>query len=336
MPKLFVLYFTWPNTAANHSGMAHLVKELKAQQPDRVRLLEIPPGINGWSYYAQRFYFYYRCLWLRFFLKKADSVLFMEYLGNVSGNQTGIALQLRRWGIKNRFFGLVHLSGNNLLELYGSDDYIKKGLEAADRVIVFGSSLERFITGLGYGGKVMRTFHYVDDRYYKPGKQQKPGRLRVLHMGSIKRNFAQLHEIVKHCPTIDFHICQGHADLKAQFSDLPNVSLYGYLSEPGLLELMQNCQVSLSVLDDTVGSNVITTSMACGLVNIASDVGSIRDYCNETNAVLCRSTDDFVAGLSQLVANPEALHRLHSNSLAYAGKINLQAFISWMDREVLN
>jgi glycosyltransferase involved in cell wall biosynthesis len=140
---------------------------------------------------------------------------------------------------------------------------------------------------------------------------------------------------VKRCPTIDFHICQGHADLKAQFSDLPNVSLYGYLSESELLELMQSCHVSLSVLDDTVGSNVITTSMACGLVNVASDVGSIRDYCNEKNAVLCRSTDDFVAGLSQLDTNPGALHQLQSNSLAYAGQINLQAFMRWMDREVL-
>lgn len=47
---------------------------------------------------------------------------------------------------------------------------------------------------------------------------------------------------------------------------------------------MAKADLSLNVMEDTVGSNVITTSMAMGLGLIVTDVGSIRDYCDESNA----------------------------------------------------
>ena len=50
----------------------------------------------------------------------------------------------------------------------------------------------------------------------------------------------------------------------------------------------------LNVMKDTIGSNVICTSMATGLSMVVSDVGSIRDYCSETNAVSVLLHDDFI------------------------------------------
>ena len=41
---------------------------------------------------------------------------------------------------------------------------------------------------------------------------------------------------------------------------------------------MQTSDISLNLMKDTIGSNVITTSLACGLVVLASNVGSIRNY----------------------------------------------------------
>ena len=88
---------------------------------------------------------------------------------------------------------------------------------------------------------------------------------------------------------------------------MKNVTLYGFLDEKDLLALMQKCQVSLSILHDTVGSNVITTSMACGLVNVVSDVGSMRDYCDESCAILCDTQEDFIKALDQLSKNKNNL-----------------------------
>jgi glycosyltransferase involved in cell wall biosynthesis len=258
----------------------------------------------------------------------------MEYLGGLSGNQTGLAIKLRKWGIKNRFIGLVHLSGNYLLEIYGSPDYIKEGAEAVDNILVFGNSLADFFNDLGYSDKVIRTFHYVDTNYYKPSTEHKSEKLQVIHIGSIKRNYKQLKEIVITCPEIEFHICQGLRDLSEYFTNMTNVKLYGFLSEVKLLKLMQSCHISLNILDDTIGSNVITTSMACGLVNVVSDVGSVRDYCNNENSILCKDKNDFVAALNHLNSDRSLISKLSSESITHSSSLSLDKSVHFFINEL--
>lgn len=329
MPKLFIIFYTWPNTAGNHAGMAYLAKELKNSSPKKVKLVEIPQNINSWPIKLQRLHFYLLSVWLRITLTRMDKLLFMEFLGNRSGNQTGIAIKLRKWGVKNWFVGLVHLSGSNLLELYGNTEYLKKGTHAVDNILVLGSSLARFFAELGYEKKVITTFHYVDTSFYKPSSNPKSEKIQVIHMGSIKRNFEKLKEIVIACPEIDFHICQGYNNLTEYFKDKKNVTLYGYLNEEDLLRLMQICHISLSILDDTIGSNVITTSMACGLVNIVSDVGSIKDYCDENEAILCKTPSDFILSLKSLMNDPQKIIYKRNMSLLRSKDLSLNKSINF-------
>lgn len=324
------------NTANNHSGMAHLVKELKKAFPSQIKLIETPKSINKWHVKMQVLHFYILSLWLKMLLSKSDKVLFMEYLGNSSGNQSDLAIKLRKLGVKNQFIGLVHLSGKNLLELYGTTEFLKLGADAIDNILVFGNSLANFFTELGYEDKVITTFHYVDTYYYKPSVELKSEKLQVIHIGSMKRNFEQLKEIVKKCSEIDFHICQGHLKLSDYFQGLKNVKLYGFLSETELLNLMQSCHVSLSILFDTVGSNVITTSMACGLVNVVSDVGSIRDYCNDENAIVCNKVEDFILALNELSKSKIQIEKLSVNANNYAQKINLEKSIQFFKHILIN
>ena len=68
------------------------------------------------------------------------------------------------------------------------------------------------------------------------------------------------------------------------FSGLKNATLVGDVPEAELKHYMNDSDISLNVMKDTIGSNVICTSMATGLAMVVSDVGSIRDYCDETNA----------------------------------------------------
>jgi glycosyltransferase involved in cell wall biosynthesis len=327
MSKTYIIYYTWPNTARNHAGMAYLVKEIKKYCPEQIKLIEIPQSINKWPLKLQRLHLFLLALWLKLFLYKSGKVFFMEYLGGLSGNQTGLAIMLRKWGIMNKFIGLVHLSGNYLLEIYGEPDYIKEGAEVVDNILVFGSSLADFFNDLGYGDKLIKTFHYVDTNYYKPSTEPKPEKLQVIHIGSIKRDFKRLRGIVIACPEIDFHICQGLRDLSEHFVNLNNVKLYGFLSEDQLLRLMQSCHISLNILDDTVGSNVITTSMACGLVNVVSDVGSIRDYCDKSNSLIFKSDEDFICGLKEVDLNRDLLIKLREASIVRSNEMSLQKSI---------
>jgi glycosyltransferase involved in cell wall biosynthesis len=311
--------------------MAYLVRRIKHCYPKTVKLIKIPSSINLWPFYIQQAYFYTLAAYLNVILKSNDKLLFTEYLGNVSGNQTGLAIKLRNWGLKNKIIGLVHLSGENLLELYGSNKYIHLACKAVDNIIVFGSKLADFFSELGYEQKVIKTFHYVDINYYKPSVTLKSDKLKVIHMGSIKRNFEQLFEIVKACPDIDFHICQGYRNLSAYFKNQINVKLYGYLKEAELLELMQSCHISLSVLDDTVGSNVITTSMACGLVNVVSDAGSIRDYCELDNSFICNSEKGLIDSLLFIKNNTDILNYKSNRSVLKAISFSLMDSVAFFD-----
>ncbi|MFW5886822.1 MAG: glycosyltransferase [Bacteroidota bacterium] len=306
--------------------MAYFVKQVKKKWPQEVRLIEIPQSINWWHRRKVKLWFYYMMLRLRIFTSAKDTILFMEYLGNRSGNQTGMALKLKKWGVKSKIVGLVHLPGNSLLELYRDEEYISKAAKALDKLIVFGASLSKFFAERGFEKKVRITPHYVETNYYKPSDiiDYYNATLNVIHMGSLKRNFDMLKEIVQNTPQVQFHICMGNNDLTEKFAHLENVNLYGFMDENELLSLMQRCQVSLSILDDTVGSNVITTSMACGLVNVVSDVGSIRDYCNDSNAVLCKTTTDFSAALLMLAKDQKMLQAKQRQSRKDAMEISLE------------
>ena len=48
------------------------------------------------------------------------------------------------------------------------------------------------------------------------------------------------------------------------------------------------------------GAKVVVTSMAMGLAMVVSDVGSIHDYCDDSNAIFCKNTDDFCEAITAL------------------------------------
>jgi glycosyltransferase involved in cell wall biosynthesis len=80
------------------------------------------------------------------------------------------------------------------------------------------------------------------------------------------------------------------------------------------------------VMKDTIGSNVICTSMATGLAMVVSDVGSIRDYCDETNACFCSSPDDFIKNIMILANDRELLNSLKKMSLKKAQQFSIDNY----------
>jgi glycosyltransferase involved in cell wall biosynthesis len=101
------------------------------------------------------------------------------------------------------------------------------------------------------------------------------------------------------------------------------------MPEEELLGRMQGADVSLSIMDDTIGSNVIGTSLACGLPQIVSDVGSIRDYCSEKNAIFCNDVDSFVESIQTLSENPTLCQEMGFDARKKAETISLEQSINW-------
>ena len=189
--------------------------------------------------------------------------------------------------------------------------------------------------GLGIDdNKIFKTFHYVDTEYYKPSNLKTTDSFNVLVQGNQLRDYNLLKEIIVQCPDINFIIMQGIQDLSHLFSDIENVKLKGFVTENELLVIMQNSDASLSVMEYTLGSNVITTSMACGLAMVVSDVGSIRDYCNVENYRFCATKEEFVDALNFLKLHNEKCYSMKQNSRTKALNFSKEKFLKVYQEEM--
>ncbi len=326
---VYLLYYDFKHTSGNHAGMAYFSQQLANHTPRILLVKHINQEYRGGRFVAYAYAFLI-FLYLSIVLRKGDKVIFMEYLSKHIGHQDVIAKQLLRFGFGNTLIGLVHLGGSHLLSLYGSKEQIAKRLAPLSRVVVFGSSLAEFIRQAGYQGAITHTFHYVDTLFYKPAASpvRDEQMLHVLFLGSLLRNFEQLEAIIAACSAhhIVFHIGMGKSKRNlGTYGD--RVHVYGYLTEVEMLQLMQSCDVNLSVLDDTVGSNVITSTLAVGLVQVASDVGSIRDYCDENDSFFCKETMDYVEALNKLAESPSLKEQMKAAARSKGTSFDLKRSI---------
>ena len=295
--------------------MSYLAKRLSSDF-DNVKLIKMISGKSKFKKVLNLFYIFLIALLLKCKTTNNDYIFLMEYLAR-SCFQDKLARIIKFLGVKGVTIGLVHLAASHLMEIYHSTDVIKRKMDAIDKCVVFGSSLAYFFKKeVGYKN-VITTFHYVDTSYYKPkNESRKELPLRVLCLGNIKRDFSALRNLINRLPNIHFDICQGVMNLHAYFDDCSNVSLYGFVSESELLELMQSNDVCLSIMTDTVGSNVITTSLATGLILVVSDVGSIRDYCTEDSSFLCNNIIDFEKSIKYLSDNLQLINEYRQKSVS--------------------
>src|SRR5205823_2940372 len=107
------------------------------------------------------------------------------------------------------------------------------------------------------------------------------------------------------------------------------VLLYKYLPEHELLLKMQQADACISVMEDTVGSNSIVTGLACGLPQIVSDVGSIRDYCSMENTIFCKEVKDFVQAIRLLKQNKDLCTQMSHHARQRAQELSLANSIDW-------
>ncbi|MBR6123909.1 glycosyltransferase family 4 protein [Candidatus Saccharibacteria bacterium] len=293
----------WYNTKDNHAGIKHLCNELQRRYPDNYKSIVIPEYDNGkchnkilkkfWrlnAYIRHRLYIHKIVLAFKKMLKPGDKVLLTEYLWKAN-TQLPIADAIKRSGMPVKVYAMAHLVPS-IYDKKFSDSKLKKWIDAVDGVMTLGHSLSDYLVNRGVEKeKVFTTFHYVDLDYYHV-LAPKDDVVTVIAMGNMMRNVTLLQSIVKQNSAVHFIICQGANDLSQFFEGLKNVELLPYISEAELRDYMNKASISLNVMVDTIGSNVIVTSMAMGLAMICSDVGSIRDYCDEKNTVFCDNHDE--------------------------------------------
>jgi glycosyltransferase involved in cell wall biosynthesis len=322
----------WENTTNNHAGIKHMCVLLKTKYSDSYELVINSDKIGNPSksiFKRLRWLFIvniinpivliYTAFVLLFKLRKGDEVYLLEYMEVISP-QYYLPKIIRKFKPYIKFAGLVHLTPQVLRTRY-TKKKIKEWSILVDKIFTLGTSLTDFFLEEGIPkNKLITLFHYVDIDYYKPEKTASKSsqyKAVVIAMGNQKRNYTILHKIVENNPNVLFIICKGVSDIDSQFNSFKNVNLIGYVSEEKLKNLMNSADISLNVMDDTVGSNVIVTSLAMGLAIITSDVGSIRNYCTEENSIFCHNDDifSFSNAIDFLASNSSSLKKIQEKAL---------------------
>lgn len=345
----------WKSTHGNHAGMVHMCQLLCELYPEKYMMLvkKAPKLIKSRKSILlkllihisfiltkeikrRKFAEEYISLCQTMFhkLKNGDEIFLLEY-NSPTVSQFELAKYVRKKYPFVRIYGLTHMTPLYYSSHYGSKSMIKKWSYVIDKQLTLGSSLSNYMESIGIPHEKISTgFHYVDNIYYKPDNEdfQINEPLTIIAMGSLQRNFVLLANIVKKCPCFKWIICKGKNNIDELFEGLNNVQLVGYVEECDLKGYMSVSDLSLNVLEDTVGSNVITTSMAMGLGLIVSDVGSIRDYCDESNAVFCDNTaDSFANEIIKLVHDKNKILSLRKNSLKKSSLLNIHRVDDWFD-----
>lgn len=321
---VYIICQDWASTSGNHAGMVHLYKEI-CKNHKKNKLIVV-------DYKRKKYYIpikikiFFIALYLCFVTKKTDKILLTEYLLK-SAHQYIIARILRLVHPKCQIDAMVHLVPS-IIEKEYTEKTIIKHASIVTRIITLGSSLTTYLRNKGITN-IHTSFHYVDLSYYQPVKKTYNSSNKVIIMGALARDFEMLADIVKKTPSLHYYICKGRKNIDYLFDGLHNVTLLGFLLEDELKNYMNMADISLNVMKDTIGSNVICTSMAMGLAMVVSDVGSIHDYCNSDNAIFCSTEYDFINALNNLASKPELVKRMGEKSIDLCQRLSVDKY--WED-----
>jgi len=341
----YLIVQDWANTHGNHAGMVHMCNLLKQEYPDEYCILvkDVPHifnlGIKRLNRIVRFFYerfiypmqYVHLCKSVMPLFKKGDEIFLLEYLFPET-SQFKLACVLHKKYPFLKIYGMSHLTPT-----YGEKKYsdyrqmVLKWLSPINKYLTLGASLTDYFVSLGVPCNCVSTgFHYVDGCFYSKKREVINQRLKVIVVGAMARNFDLLKKIICATPEVDWTVCKGNKNVSGLFDSNANVQLLGFMPENELRNQMSLADVSLSVMDDTVGSNVVTTSLSMGLAQIVSDVGSIRDYCSDDNTIFCQNTvESFVAAVKKIDKDRDFLEYMKKNAVCRSRLFCIQNVHKW-------
>lgn len=339
----YLLYIDWPNTSKNHAGIKYLCKYLAEHYPKEFVAIPLAPlshtkrrklwkvfrGLlyileNSINVHRRKGVLRQQAVELNKRLTASDEVMLMEYM-HPEVDQREVALRLRQLHTPAKIIGMAHMPPVFMDENFPGFTELHVWTDLCDKIITLGSSLTTYFINRGIApDKLITTFHYVDD-YYLNNDICPHSHLTVIEQGFNARNYELLRAVIEHNPNVYFVICQGVANLSS-LKKYSNVRVVPFIPEEELRVLMSEADVSLNIMNDTIGSNVIVTSLAMGLAMVCSNVGSIHDYCDDSNTLFCRSLADFNSALQRLESDPDLVYRMRKSARQKAEQLRLLCF----------
>lgn len=188
-------------------------------------------------------------------------------------------------------------------------------LSALDAVVLVGSSQRPwFAARMDDPSRIFVVPHGVDTDFFAPPERSLSETVTCLAVGSFHRNYALLADVANALagePRIRFEVVSPR-DAARPLQGLPNVTVVEGLSDEQLLARYRRADIFVLPVRDTTANNALLEAMACGLPVIAENVGSVGDYVDAANAVLCapHCTATMVRAIRALAANPDIRRRM--------------------------
>jgi glycosyltransferase involved in cell wall biosynthesis len=193
-------------------------------------------------------------------------------------------------------------------------------LERLDGAVVMSSNLVDFTRDLLGHERVWFVPHGVVSDFWVPPPERDfaaGGNFTVLFVGSHLRDFETFRDVVKtlresSCP-ISFEAVLSRQDM-VKAKGLEGITIHTSIDDTDLLALYQKSDLMICPLVDCNASNSILEALSCGLPQVVTDIGGVRDYVNDDCAVLTPCRDpaamaDEVLALLQSAGRREAMSK---------------------------
>jgi glycosyltransferase involved in cell wall biosynthesis len=326
---------------AGHSGYDQLARYLTSRVPVR-NLEDYMSDISGyaWAYIAGS-----SSAWMS---EQAD----MDWYDTYSFSLEAAAVLKLLWGRQElyhvlygentyRYLGwlgrVARWKGTRLVSSYHQPPttFAKvvrctKALRKLDAIIVVATNQVGYFARFVGERNVFVVPHGVDTHYFAPPSQGvnangTPRKKVCLFVGQWLRDFDMLQAVVQAMgathPEIRFKIVTRR-DRADAFAGQSNVTALSAVSDGDLLEAYQTADLLLLPLTDCTANCALLEGMACGLPVVATDVGGIRDYVDESHARLVPRGD--VEGMCDAIRDVLADRGLQSELAANSRRKALQ------------
>jgi glycosyltransferase involved in cell wall biosynthesis len=170
-------------------------------------------------------------------------------------------------------------------------------LRSVDAVLLVASNQRAIFDDLARPDRVHVIPHGVDVDFFRPVEERPAavGRLTCLSVGSNFRDVELHRQVIEQTSAVAGGMIKfvviGEASLAGQYAGLAHVRYASGISDQELLAAYHAADLQLLPLADATACNALLESLACGLPTIVTDVGGVRDYVDETCAVLVPAGD---------------------------------------------
>jgi glycosyltransferase involved in cell wall biosynthesis len=227
----------------------------------------------------------------------------------------------------NKIICTYHTPPEKLCMLIENFDHLK----TIDAVVVVSSSQKSFFEKIIGPERIFFIPHGIDVDYFKPAtcKIKPDSYFNCLFVGRHMRDFQTLSDVAKYladsAPDIRLQVVIPD-EFKTNFSGMPNVSVHTGIPIEKLLELYQQSDLLVLPLLESTANNSILEAMACGLPIISTDLPGVKDYVNESCAILTPPKDykAVVDAIMQLKVNEQLRKQMSCQCLVNVSQFSWQ------------